>query len=78
MIYKNKVEIKIGSKLKRLRTYKGGEYYDTIYFQSMGIVHETTAEYVPQSSRDVESKNRTPQEMVNSMLSYSSLVNDLG
>ena len=36
-IYKNDVEIQIGSKLKRLRT-EGGEYYDPSYFHSMGII----------------------------------------
>ena len=38
-IYKKEVEIQIGSKLKRLRTYKGGEYYDLTYFNSLGIIH---------------------------------------
>ena len=39
----------------------------------MGIIHETTARYAPQSNGVVESKNRTLHEMVNSNLSYSSL-----
>ena len=55
-IYKNKVEIQIGSKLKRLRTSKGGEYYDPNYFNSMGIIHETPAGYAPQSNGMAERK----------------------
>ncbi|GJY34782.1 zinc finger, CCHC-type containing protein [Tanacetum coccineum] len=41
------------------RTDRGGEYMDTLYFQSVGIIHETTALYTPQQnvipwlSRDV-------------------------
>ena len=46
-IYKNELDLQIGSKLKRLRTDKGGEYYDPTYFNSMGIIHETTAGYTP-------------------------------
>ncbi|GJW58413.1 zinc finger, CCHC-type containing protein [Tanacetum coccineum] len=46
-----------------LRTDRGGEYMDTLYFLSVGIIHETTAPYV----------NRVLKEMVNSMLSYSGL-----
>ena len=72
-IYKNEVEIQIGSKIKRLRTNKGGEYYDPNYLNSMGIIHKTTARYAPQSNGVAERKNRTLQEMVTSMLSYSGL-----
>ena len=39
----------------------------------MGIFHETTAGYSPQLNGVAERKNRTLQEMVNSMLSYSGL-----
>ena len=72
-IYKNEVEIKIVGKLNRLRTDKGREYYDPNYFNSMGIIHETTAGYAPKSNGVAERKNRILQEMVNSMLSYSGL-----
>ena len=49
-VYKNEVELQINGKHKRLRTDKGGEYYDPHYFQSMRIIHETTAGYAPQSN----------------------------
>ena len=39
----------------------------------MGIIHKTIARYTPQSNGVAERKNRTLQEIVNSMLSYSSL-----
>ena len=67
-IFKNEVEVQLDSKIKRLRTDKGGEYYNPSYFQEMGIVHETTAGYSPQSNGAVERKNRTLKEMVNSMI----------
>ncbi|GJU98711.1 zinc finger, CCHC-type containing protein, partial [Tanacetum coccineum] len=50
-----------------------GEYYDPVYFQSTGIIHQTTAPYTPQHNGVAERKNRTLKEMVNSMLSYSGL-----
>nr|GEX46884.1 zinc finger, CCHC-type [Tanacetum cinerariifolium] len=50
---------------------RGGEYMDTLYFQSVGIIHETTAPYTSQQIS--ERKNRVLKEMVNFMLSYSGL-----
>jgi len=61
--------------IKRLRTDRGGEYIDQTYFQSVGIIHETTAPYTPQQNGISERKNRVLKEMVNSMLSYSGLSN---
>ncbi|GJU03368.1 zinc finger, CCHC-type containing protein [Tanacetum coccineum] len=55
------------------KTDRGGEYMDTLYFQSVGIIHETTAPYTPQQNGISERKNRVLKEMVNSMLSYSGL-----
>jgi len=72
-IYKEEVELQTNNKIKRLRTDKGGEYYNPSYFQSLGLVHETTAAYTPQQNGVAERKNRTLEEMVNSMLSYSGL-----
>nr|GEU57085.1 hypothetical protein [Tanacetum cinerariifolium] len=58
---------------EKCTTYRGGEYYDPIFFQSVGIIHETIAPYTPQQNGVAKRKNRTLKEMVNSMLSYSGL-----
>ncbi|GJX44200.1 zinc finger, CCHC-type containing protein [Tanacetum coccineum] len=72
-IYKTEVELQQNSLIKTLRTDRGGEYYDPSYFQSVGIIHQTTAPYTPQQNGVSERKNRALKEMVNSMLSYSGL-----
>ncbi|GJX11747.1 zinc finger, CCHC-type containing protein [Tanacetum coccineum] len=72
-IYKTEVELQQNDLIKTLRTDRGGEYYDPIFFQSVGIIHETTAPYIPQQNGVAEMKNRSLKEMVNSMLSYSGL-----
>ncbi|GKC14299.1 zinc finger, CCHC-type containing protein, partial [Tanacetum coccineum] len=46
---------------------RGGEYYDPVFFQSVGIIHETIAPYTPQQDGVAEKKNRALKEMVNSM-----------
>ena len=72
-IYKEEVELHQSTMIKNLRTDRGCEYYDPVYFQSTGILHQTTASYTPQQNGVVERKNMTLKEMVNSMLSYSGL-----
>ncbi|XP_056688059.1 uncharacterized protein [Spinacia oleracea] len=72
-IFKIEVELQTNKKVKKLRTDRGGEYYDPSYFQSIGIIHEITAPYSPQSNGVSERKNRVLKEMVNSMLSNSGL-----
>ncbi|GKD86215.1 zinc finger, CCHC-type containing protein [Tanacetum coccineum] len=72
-IYKQEVELQGRDLIKVLRTDRGGEYYDLVYFQSSGIIHQTTAPYTPQQNGVAERKNKTLKEMVNSMLSYSGL-----
>ncbi|GKE77721.1 zinc finger, CCHC-type containing protein [Tanacetum coccineum] len=72
-VFKTEVELQQGSLIKRFRTDRGGEYMDTLYFQSIGIIHETTAPYTSQQNGISERKNRVLKEMVNSMLSYSGL-----
>ncbi|GJS53216.1 zinc finger, CCHC-type containing protein [Tanacetum coccineum] len=52
---------------------RGGRYMDTLYFQSVGTIHEMTAPYTPQQNGISERKNRILKEMVDSMLSYSGL-----
>jgi len=74
-IYKTEVELEQNGLIKKLRTDRGGEYYDPVYFQSVGIIHETRAQYTPQQNGVSERKNRILKEMVNSMLSYSGLSN---
>ncbi|GJV62248.1 zinc finger, CCHC-type containing protein [Tanacetum coccineum] len=55
------------------KKYRGGGYYDPVFFQSVGIIHETIAPYTPQQNGVAKRKNRALKEMVNSMLSYSGL-----
>ncbi|GKD75491.1 zinc finger, CCHC-type containing protein, partial [Tanacetum coccineum] len=70
-VFKTKDELQQGSLIKRFRSDIGGEYMDTLYFQSVGIIHEMTASYTPQQNGISERKNRVLKEMVNFMLSYS-------
>nr|GFA46700.1 hypothetical protein [Tanacetum cinerariifolium] len=72
-IYKIEVELQQNDLIKTLHTDRGGEYYDPVFFQSVGVIHETTAPYTPQQNGIAKRKNRALKEMVNSMLSYSSL-----
>ncbi|GJX57724.1 zinc finger, CCHC-type containing protein [Tanacetum coccineum] len=72
-VFKTDVKLQQGSLIKRFRTDKGGKYMDTLYFQSVGIIHEMTAPYTPQQNVISKRKNRVLKEMVNSMLSYSGL-----
>ncbi|GJY72576.1 zinc finger, CCHC-type containing protein [Tanacetum coccineum] len=70
-VFKIEVELQQGFLIKRFMTDRGDEYMDTLYFQSVGIIHETTAPYTPQQNGIYERKNRVLKEMVNSILSYS-------
>nr|GEY56310.1 zinc finger, CCHC-type [Tanacetum cinerariifolium] len=72
-IYKTKVELQQNDLIKILRTDRGGEYYDPVFFRSVGVIHETTAPYTPRQNGVAERKNRALKEMVNFMLSYSGL-----
>ncbi|GJX02342.1 zinc finger, CCHC-type containing protein [Tanacetum coccineum] len=49
-VFKTEVELQQGSLIKRLKTDRGGEYMDTLYFQSVGIIHEMTAPYTQQQN----------------------------
>ncbi|KAD4178990.1 hypothetical protein E3N88_27581 [Mikania micrantha] len=73
-VYKQEVELLHGDLIKTLRTDRGGEYYDPVYFQSTGIIHQTATPYIPQQNGVAERKNRTLKEMVNSLLSNSVLI----
>jgi transposase InsO family protein len=72
-IFKLEVELQTSQLVKILRTDRGGEYYDPLFFQSVGVIHETTAPYTPQQNGVAERKNRVLKEMVNCMLSVSGL-----
>nr|KAJ0214613.1 hypothetical protein LSAT_V11C400207050 [Lactuca sativa] len=72
-IYKQQVELHKNELIKVLRTDRGGEYYDPVYFESTRKIHQTIAPYTPQENGVAKRKNRTLKEMVNSMLSYSGL-----
>nr|GEW10857.1 hypothetical protein [Tanacetum cinerariifolium] len=72
-IYKTEVELQQNDLVKTLRTDRGGEYYDPLFSQSVGIIYETTAPYTLQQNGVAERKTRALKEMVNSMLSYLSL-----
>nr|KAJ0205942.1 hypothetical protein LSAT_V11C500253930 [Lactuca sativa] len=72
-IYIQQVELHKNELIKVLCTDRGGEYYDPVYFEPTGIIHQTIAPYTPQQNGVAERKNRTLKEMVNSMLSYSGL-----
>ncbi|GKA43533.1 zinc finger, CCHC-type containing protein [Tanacetum coccineum] len=72
-IYKNEVELKCDTRIKCLRTDRGGEYYDPRYFQSTGIIHQVTAPYTPQQNGIAKRKNRTLMDMLNSIMSHSGL-----
>lgn len=71
-IYKTEVELQLSGLIKCLRTDRGGEYIDPQYFQSVGIVHETTAPYTPQQ-RGFRTEKSSFKRNGNSMLSYSGL-----
>nr|GEV14291.1 zinc finger, CCHC-type [Tanacetum cinerariifolium] len=57
-VFKTKVELQQGSLIKRFWTDRGGEYMDTLYFQSIHIIHETIAPYTPQQNGISKRKNR--------------------
>ncbi|GJW56011.1 zinc finger, CCHC-type containing protein [Tanacetum coccineum] len=72
-VFKTEVKLHQRSLIKRFKTDRRGEYMDTMYFQSVGVIYEMTAPYTPQQNGISERKNRVLKEMVNSMLSYSGL-----
>ncbi|GJU56721.1 zinc finger, CCHC-type containing protein [Tanacetum coccineum] len=72
-IYTTEFELHQNDLIKTLRTDRGDEYYDPVFFHFVGIIHETIAPYTPQQNGVAERKNRALKEMVNSMLSYSGL-----
>nr|KAJ0207161.1 hypothetical protein LSAT_V11C500238120 [Lactuca sativa] len=74
-IYKQQVELDKNELIKVLRNDRGGEYYDPNYFESIGIIHQTTAPYTPQQNGVAERKNRTLKEMGEAMLTACYILN---
>nr|GEW68522.1 zinc finger, CCHC-type [Tanacetum cinerariifolium]GEX26782.1 zinc finger, CCHC-type [Tanacetum cinerariifolium] len=72
-VFKTKVKLQQKSLFKRFRTDRGGEYIDTLYFQSVGIIHETTAPLYSTTKWYILKEKQSAEKMVNSMLSYSRL-----
>ncbi|KAK1422289.1 hypothetical protein QVD17_25292 [Tagetes erecta] len=69
--FKQKVEMDIGTKLKMLRTDRGGEFTSnefTQYCKKNGIARQLTAPYSPQQNGVVERRNRTMLSTTRSML----------
>ena len=67
-IHKAEVENQFEKKIKRVRSYCGGEYFSnlfTLFYEEHGIIHERTPPYSPQSNRVAERKNRTLTDLVN-------------
>nr|GEZ42737.1 zinc finger, CCHC-type [Tanacetum cinerariifolium] len=63
----------IDENVEKCTTYRGGEHYEPVFFQSVRIILEIIAPYTLQQNGVAERKNRALKEMVNSMLSYSGL-----
>ncbi|WVZ62734.1 hypothetical protein U9M48_012444 [Paspalum notatum var. saurae] len=64
-------ESELGSKLKALRTDRGGEFNSnlfTIFYDEAGIRHYTTTPYSPQQNGVVERRNQTVVEMARCMM----------
>ena len=67
-----------GKKVVNLRTDQGGEFVNNDLHRQLdelGIVHETTPGYSPESNGAAERANRTIMEKVRSMLNWSQLPN---
>ncbi|GKA82241.1 zinc finger, CCHC-type containing protein [Tanacetum coccineum] len=61
-VFKTEVELQQESLIKRFGTDRGGEYMDTLYFNSVGIIHEMTTPYTPQQYGISERKNKVPNK----------------
>ncbi|KAI3813170.1 hypothetical protein L1987_17887 [Smallanthus sonchifolius] len=69
--FKQRVENEVGTKLKMLRTNRGGEFTSnefSQYCKDNGIARQLTAPYSPQQNGVVERRNRTMLSTTRSML----------
>jgi transposase InsO family protein len=75
-IFKTEAENQLERKIKRLRSYRGGEYFPISFDKfcvEHGIIHERTPPYSPKSNGIAERKNRTLTDLVNAMLDIAGL-----
>jgi transposase InsO family protein len=75
-IYKAEVEYQLERKIERLLSDRGGEYFSNDFSKfcaELGIIHERTLPYSPQSNGIAERKNRTLTDLVNAMLDTAGL-----
>jgi transposase InsO family protein len=75
-IYKAEVEYQVERKIERLLSDRGGEYFSNDFSEfcaELGIIHERTLPYSPQSNGIAERKNRTLTDLVNAMLDTAGL-----
>ena len=74
LLYKEEVENQIGRKIKRVRSDRGGEHLlFNDFCEKEGIIHEVTPSYSPESNGVVERKNRSLEEMAQTMLCEGNL-----
>jgi len=75
--YKVKVENQLNKKIKRIRSYRGGEYVlFNEYCVRECIIHEVTPPYSLESN-GVAERNNTIKEMMNAMFISSSAPDNL-
>ena len=77
--FKNEVENQLDRKIKVIRSDRGGEYEAPFgdFCSQHGIIHQTTAPYLPQQNGVAERKNITLKEMMNALLLSSGLPQNL-
>ena len=76
--YKAEIENQLDRKIKRIRSDRGGEYIPlNDYCENEGIIHEVTPPYSPKLNGVAERKNRTLNEMMNSLLVSASTPDNL-
>ncbi|GKA07424.1 zinc finger, CCHC-type containing protein [Tanacetum coccineum] len=75
-VFKTEVELQQGTLIKRFRTDRGGEYMDTLYFQYVCIIHETTTPYTPQQNGISKRKNRVKEGLNASLLDMGDAIFD--
>ena len=76
--YKTEEENQLDRKIKRIRSDRGGEYIPlNDYCENEGIIHDVTPLYSLELNGVAEKKNRTPKEMMNSLLVSASAPNNM-